>query len=159
MATHSAWKFNPLRGADEALAKLEKLSRHFAINLRNAAVVSGEVGRKKPKTVIPPPGGSAKAPASMNSVRLLSVSPAWAVAIAAILGGSYHLHQGIGPFIGNVILGVIFGVLFLRWGRGEPDDHRARTGQLGGVHRLHAARGTRLVATVTGPGGWRDYPW
>ena len=56
----------------------------------------------------------------MNSVRLLGVSPAWAVAIAAILRGSYHLHQGIGPFIGNVILGVIFGVLFLRWGRANP---------------------------------------
>jgi predicted RNA polymerase sigma factor len=28
-----------------------------------------------------------------------------------------------------------------------------------GVHRLHAARGTRVVATVTGPGGWPDYPW
>jgi uncharacterized membrane protein len=54
MATHSAWKFNTLRGADEVLEKLEKLSRHFAINLHDAAVVSGKVGRKKPKTAIPP---------------------------------------------------------------------------------------------------------
>ena len=46
--------------------------------------------------------------------------PAWAVAIAAVLRGSYHLHQGIGPFIGNVILGVIFSVLFLRWRRTNP---------------------------------------
>jgi membrane protease YdiL (CAAX protease family) len=36
------------------------------------------------------------------------------------LRGSYHLHQGIGPFIGNVIMGVIFGVLFLRWRRTNP---------------------------------------
>ena len=56
----------------------------------------------------------------LSRLRLLSVSPAWAVAIAAVLRGSYHLHQGIGPFIGNVILGVIFSVLFLRWRRTNP---------------------------------------
>jgi membrane protease YdiL (CAAX protease family) len=56
----------------------------------------------------------------LSRLRLLGVSPAWAVAIAAVLRGSYHLHQGIGPFIGNVILGVIFSVLFLRWRRTNP---------------------------------------
>ena len=56
----------------------------------------------------------------LSRLRLLSVSPAWAVAIGAVLRGSYHLHQGIGPFIGNVIMGVIFGVLFLRWQRTNP---------------------------------------
>jgi len=45
-----------------------------------------------------------------------SACPADAVAgdSRAVLGvrrGSYHLHQGIGPFIGNVIMGVIFGTL------------------------------------------------
>lgn len=56
----------------------------------------------------------------LSRLRLLGVSPAWAVAISAVLRGSYHLHQGIGPFIGNVIMGVIFGVLFLRWRRTNP---------------------------------------
>ena len=56
----------------------------------------------------------------LSRLRLLGVSPASAVAIAAVLRGSYHLHQGIGPFIGNVIMGVIFGVLFLRWRRTNP---------------------------------------
>ena len=56
----------------------------------------------------------------LSRLRLLGVSPAWAVAIAAVLRGSYHLHQGIGPFIGNVIMGVLFGVLFLRWRRTNP---------------------------------------
>src|SRR5260370_32132815 len=36
-------------GADEALAKLEKLSRDYRINRHDAAVVSWEVGKKKPK--------------------------------------------------------------------------------------------------------------
>jgi len=54
MAMLCAWRFNTLQGADEVLAKPEKLSRAFVINLHHAAVVSWEVGRKKPKTVVPP---------------------------------------------------------------------------------------------------------
>src|SRR6476659_127952 len=50
MATLTAWKFDTPQGADEALNKLEKLSRDFLINLHDAAVVSWEVGKKKPKT-------------------------------------------------------------------------------------------------------------
>ena len=50
MATLTAWKFNTPQGADEALDKLEKLNRDYAINLHDAAVVSWEVGKKKPAT-------------------------------------------------------------------------------------------------------------
>lgn len=56
----------------------------------------------------------------LSRLRMLGVSPAAAVAISAVLRGSYHLYQGIGPFIGNAIMGVIFGVLFLRWQRTNP---------------------------------------
>ncbi|MDR2722290.1 MAG: CPBP family intramembrane metalloprotease [Cellulomonadaceae bacterium] len=40
------------------------------------------------------------------------------VTFSAILRGSYHLYQGIGPFIGNAVMGVLF-VWFYRsrWGR------------------------------------------
>ena len=51
MATLSAWTFNALQGAAGAL---EQLNRDFLINLHDEAVVSWEVGRKKPKTVILP---------------------------------------------------------------------------------------------------------
>ena len=56
----------------------------------------------------------------LSRLRLIGVSPASAVAIAAVFRGSYHFTQGFGPFIGNVILGVIFSVLFLRWRRANP---------------------------------------
>jgi len=56
----------------------------------------------------------------ISRLRLLGLSPAAAVAISAVLRGSYHLHQGFGPFIGNVIMGVIFGALFVRWRRANP---------------------------------------
>ena len=56
----------------------------------------------------------------ISRLRLLGVSPATAVAISAVLRGSYHLFQGFGPFFGTAIMGVIFGVLFLRWRRTNP---------------------------------------
>lgn len=39
---------------------------------------------------------------------------------SALLRGSYHLYQGIGPFIGNVIMGVVFGLFYQRFGRTLP---------------------------------------
>ncbi len=39
---------------------------------------------------------------------------------AAVLRGSYHLYQGFGGFVGNLIMGVIFGWLYTRWGRVLP---------------------------------------
>jgi membrane protease YdiL (CAAX protease family) len=50
----------------------------------------------------------------------LGWSPGLAIAVAAVVRGSYHLYQGFGGFIGNAILGVIFGVLYKRWGRVTP---------------------------------------
>ncbi len=50
----------------------------------------------------------------------LGVKPWKAVAISAILRGSYHLYQGFGGFLGNATMGVIFGVLFRRWRRVTP---------------------------------------
>ncbi|HEY8588498.1 MAG TPA: CPBP family intramembrane glutamic endopeptidase, partial [Naasia sp.] len=39
------------------------------------------------------------------------------IAGSALLRGSYHLYQGIGPFIGNVAMGVVFAWAYDRWGR------------------------------------------
>ena len=50
MATLTAWKFSTPQGADLALEKLGKLQSQQLINVQDAAVVSWEEGRKKPKT-------------------------------------------------------------------------------------------------------------
>ena len=42
------------------------------------------------------------------------------ISFSAIIRGSYHLYQGIGGFIGNLIMGVIFGLIYLRWRRVSP---------------------------------------
>ncbi len=45
----------------------------------------------------------------------------WTIILsAAVLRGSYHLYQGFGPFVGNAIMGVVFGWCYTRWGRVMP---------------------------------------
>ncbi len=39
---------------------------------------------------------------------------------SAVLRGSYHLYQGFGPFVGNVVMGLVFAVVYLRWRRVMP---------------------------------------
>ena len=40
--------------------------------------------------------------------------------VSALIRGSYHLYQGFGGFVGNLIMGVIFGLIYLRWRRVGP---------------------------------------
>ncbi|WP_323743034.1 MULTISPECIES: CPBP family intramembrane glutamic endopeptidase [unclassified Rathayibacter] len=42
------------------------------------------------------------------------------LAASALLRGSYHLYQGIGPFLGNVVMGLVFGLFYQRFGRTLP---------------------------------------
>ncbi len=56
----------------------------------------------------------------VTRLRQLSWSPWMAVAGSAVLRGSYHLYQGWGGFLGNLAMGALFGVLFLRWRRTWP---------------------------------------
>lgn len=50
----------------------------------------------------------------------LGWTPWKAIVLSAVLRGSYHLYQGFGAFIGNAVMGLIFGVLYKRWGRCTP---------------------------------------
>lgn len=43
-----------------------------------------------------------------------------AIGLAALLRGSYHLYQGLGGFVGNLVMGLFFGYLYRRWGRITP---------------------------------------
>ena len=42
------------------------------------------------------------------------------IIISALIRGSYHLYQGFGGFIGNAIMGIIFGWIFMRTKRVLP---------------------------------------
>ena len=56
----------------------------------------------------------------VTRLRQLSWSPFAAVAASALLRGAYHLYQGWGGFAGNLAMGVLFGVAFLRLRRTWP---------------------------------------
>ena len=43
-----------------------------------------------------------------------------AIVFSAVLRGCYHLYQGFGAFVGNAVMGIIFGYLYRRWGRVTP---------------------------------------
>ncbi|MER7009291.1 CPBP family intramembrane glutamic endopeptidase [Dactylosporangium sp. NPDC000555] len=46
---------------------------------------------------------------------------AWpAIVVSAAIRGSYHLYQGFGGFIGNFVMGLVFGYFFRRTGRVMP---------------------------------------
>lgn len=56
----------------------------------------------------------------MTRLRQLAWSPPAMVAASSLLRASYHLYQGWGGFLGNLAMGVLFSVLFLRWKRTWP---------------------------------------
>ena len=56
----------------------------------------------------------------LSRLERLGWKPWPAVAVSAVLRGSYHLYQGFGAFLGNAAMGVLFGRLYQRWGRTMP---------------------------------------
>lgn len=42
------------------------------------------------------------------------------IVLSASLRATYHLYQGFGAFIGNFVMGLLFGYLYKRWGRVMP---------------------------------------
>lgn len=56
----------------------------------------------------------------MRRLTQLGWVPAATVAASAAVRASYHLYQGLGGLLGNLAMGVLFGWLYLRWGRVLP---------------------------------------
>jgi hypothetical protein len=56
----------------------------------------------------------------LHRLRQLGWRDGPALAVSAVLRGSYHLYQGLGGFVGNLMMGLLFGRLYQRWGRIGP---------------------------------------
>jgi membrane protease YdiL (CAAX protease family) len=56
----------------------------------------------------------------IHRLRQIGWSDRKALGASAFLRGSYHLYQGFGGFLGNAVLGLIFGAVYERWGRVTP---------------------------------------
>ena len=53
-------------------------------------------------------------------LRDLGWGPWRVIIVTSVLRGTYHLYQGIGAFVGNVVMGLLFGWLYTRYGRVLP---------------------------------------
>lgn len=56
----------------------------------------------------------------MTRLQQLGWSALAAIGASAALRASYHLYQGWGGFVGNLLMGLLFGLLFARWRRAWP---------------------------------------
>ncbi|MEV0123922.1 type II CAAX endopeptidase family protein [Streptomyces sp. NPDC050703] len=56
----------------------------------------------------------------LRRLHQLGWTPMAALVGSSVLRGSYHLYQGIGGFVGNLAMGVVFALLYRRWGRVGP---------------------------------------
>ncbi|GAB3557882.1 CPBP family intramembrane glutamic endopeptidase [Spelaeicoccus albus] len=56
----------------------------------------------------------------MNRLPKLGWSMPVVIGVSAVIRGSYHLYQGFGPFAGNIVMGVVFALIFLRYRRVLP---------------------------------------
>lgn len=79
----------------------------------------------------------------------LGWTPMAALAASSVLRGSYHLYQGVGGFIGNMVMGVVFVLLYRRWGR---------VGPLVAAHALLDIGAFVGYALLAGKVGWLPTP-
>jgi membrane protease YdiL (CAAX protease family) len=56
----------------------------------------------------------------LHRLRQLGWSWERSAVASSLLRGSYHLYQGIGGFVGNAVMGLLFCWLYRRWGRLAP---------------------------------------
>lgn len=56
----------------------------------------------------------------LHRLRQMGWTDGRALVASAALRGAYHLYQGPGSFVSNAVLGLFFGRIFQRTGRGAP---------------------------------------
>ena len=56
----------------------------------------------------------------LTRLRQIGLRTPVAITVSALVRGSYHLYQGLGGFVGNAAMGLLFGWLYTRWGRVTP---------------------------------------
>ncbi|WP_425452833.1 CPBP family intramembrane glutamic endopeptidase [Citricoccus muralis] len=51
---------------------------------------------------------------------VVPLHPVTVLVACAVLRGAYHLYQGVGPGVGNLLMGLVFGAVYLRYRRVMP---------------------------------------
>ena len=101
------------------------LARHFGAS---ANIVASSL----PRGVVADPGAAAAALENavleetvvvgylLHRLDQLGWRPGRALAASALLRGSYHLYQGVPAFLGNAVMGLVFGRFYQLRGRTAP---------------------------------------
>lgn len=74
----------------------------------------------------------------LDTLDRLGVRPAFGTAISAVLRGAYHLYQGIGGFVGNLVMGLVFAGYFRRL-RAKADQTESKVGKFAALWPLVVA--------------------
>jgi len=56
----------------------------------------------------------------ITRLQQLGLTQRWAVFVSSLLRGTYHLYQGFGAGLGNLVMGAVFGAVWCRTGRLWP---------------------------------------
>ncbi|MFQ4148565.1 type II CAAX endopeptidase family protein [Arthrobacter sp. LAPM80] len=56
----------------------------------------------------------------LGRLEKIGLAPITAAVVSSLIRGSYHLYQGFGPFLGNVLMGLLFCWLYKKYGRVMP---------------------------------------
>ena len=90
----------------------------------------------------------------ITRLRTLGWSENKSLLASSLLRGSYHLYQGFGGGVGNVIMGLVVRPVLAAHRETLAAGHRPRSHRHGGVHRLRPPARSRLLAAVTGTVNW-----
>ena len=74
----------------------------------------------------------------LDTLDRLGVRPVVATVVSAVLRGAYHLYQGVGGFVGNLVMGLIFAGYFRRL-RAKAELAPSRAGKYTALWPLVAA--------------------
>ncbi|MCZ2527365.1 CPBP family intramembrane glutamic endopeptidase [Streptomyces sp. HB2AG] len=85
----------------------------------------------------------------LRRLDMLGWSPGRSLAASSVLRGTYHLYQGVGGMVGNMAMGVVFVLLYRRWGR---------VGPLVAAHALIDVVAFAGYALLAGRVGWLPVP-
>jgi membrane protease YdiL (CAAX protease family) len=104
---------------------LVALSRHYGINASLSVVDLPDVWYRIPYLLIDAAQNGLLEEVVVvayliTRLRQLNCPTVGAIAASALLRGTYHLYQGYGAFVGNVVMGVIFGAWFSKTQRVVP---------------------------------------
>jgi aspartate aminotransferase len=107
----TGWRIGYCGGPQELIEAMENVQSHSTSNPTSISQYAAEAALTEEVIVVG---------YLITRFQQFRASQAGAIGLSALLRGSYHLYQGWGGFAGNVALGILFGLIFVRTRRTWP---------------------------------------